>query len=384
MNRKNSQLKLIEESFERLSEELDITPSRFDIAKNRYEAIGNWLGREGSLVRNFSPNLYPQGSFALGTVIKPISDNEDYDVDLVCQVCISKADITQKQLKEMIGIEIKKYSETNSMDKKPKEGKRCWSIEYADGAQFHMDILPSIPNGKLHALNEFSESEIAITDSSQKNYSVLSFDWPQSNPRGYTEWFKGRMAQQFQQKLAMFAESRGIEIDEVPEHRIKTPLQRAIQLLKRHRDILFAGKDSKPRSIIISTLAAHAYSGEDNIVEALNNIVAKMENYFEIRNGQRILKNPVNESEVFTDRWSESDENDFFNWLHKAKEEFLDKMEFSESADLEVAMERNFGEKLAHKVMGKKENEKDNIIVRQSPPPTTKIDSQVRPWRKGN
>lgn len=383
MNRKNSQLELLEESFERLSEELDITPSRFDTAKNRYEAIGNWLGREGSLVRNFSPNLYPQGSFALGTVIKPISDNEDYDVDLVCQVCISKTDITQKQLKEMIGIEINKYSETNNMDKKPKEGKRCWSIEYADGAQFHMDILPSIPNGKPDALSEFSESEIAITDSSQKNYSVLSLDWPRSNPRGYTEWFKGRMAQQFQQKLAMFAESRGIEIDEVPEHRIKTPLQRAIQLLKRHRDILFAGKDSKPRSIIISTLAAYAYSGEDNIVEALNNIVAKMENYFEVRNGHRILKNPVNENEVFTDRWSESDENDFFNWLYKAKEEFLGKMEFSESADLEVAMERNFGEKLAHKVMGKKENERNNIIVRQSPP-TTKIDSQVRPWRKGN
>lgn len=39
----------------------------------------------------------------------------------------------------------------------------------------------------------------------------------------------------------------------------KTPLQRAVQILKRHRDIMFAGDEDKPVSIIITTLAAKAY-----------------------------------------------------------------------------------------------------------------------------
>ena len=28
--------------------------------------------------------------------------------------------------------------------KEPEEGRRCWTQDYADGAQFHMDTLPAL------------------------------------------------------------------------------------------------------------------------------------------------------------------------------------------------------------------------------------------------
>ena len=34
---------------------------------------------------DYKITIYAQGSFALGTVIKPITDTEDYDLDLVCE-----------------------------------------------------------------------------------------------------------------------------------------------------------------------------------------------------------------------------------------------------------------------------------------------------------
>lgn len=42
-------------------------------------------------------------------------------------------------------------------------------------------------------------------------------------------------------------------------------LQRIVQILKRHRDIMFNGDEDKPISIIITTLASRAYRGETNL-----------------------------------------------------------------------------------------------------------------------
>jgi hypothetical protein len=64
----------------------------------------------------------------------------------------------------------------------------------------------------------------------------------------------------------VLAEALKANIEDVPEWRVKTPLQRAVQLLKRHRDVYFAGDyENRPISIIITTLAAHAYKNQENV-----------------------------------------------------------------------------------------------------------------------
>jgi len=241
----SSQEKRLNETLESFSSALDISETHFDNAVARYQSLGNWLGRENSTVRDLSPQVYSQGSFCLGTVIKPTSDEDDYDLDVVIEVDLSKKKITQKALKELIGQEIISYAEAHQMHNVPENKCRCWVLEYSEGANFHMDVLPSVPDGAtLRLLLEASQSQsnywgtsIAITDKSWDNYNQLSPDWPRSNPRGYALWFKERT--ELNRYLLMFAESRGISIDEVPEFRVKTPLQRAIQLMKHHRDILF-------------------------------------------------------------------------------------------------------------------------------------------------
>lgn len=385
MKKLAQQQKLVEECFTEISKELDISDTRFEEAVAKYNSLGNWLGRENSAVRELSPVIYPQGSFSLGTVIKPISDEEDYDIDLVCLVDLSSSTISQKKLKELIGLEIISYAKANNMHNGAKEGKRCWAIEYAEGAQFHMDILPSIPSNipvPVHdpvVSDSLPNTAISITDNTCSTYSMLNHHWPQSNPKKYLAWFKGCMEKQLRHKIAMFSESRGIEIDEVPEHKVKTTLQRAIQLLKRHRDIMFVGKPDKPISIIISTLAAHAYLGEDTVSAALENIVLHMEQYFVVKNGKHVLPNPVNSSEYFTDRWEPEDEKDFFRWLDEVKTAFTQTIEFSEGACLESSMSRAFGEKVAHKVMQPKNVKLLN--VKEITPPNIIIDTPARPWK---
>ena len=318
---------------EEIAKELDIPESYYELAVKRYESIGEWLEREKSKVARYSPLVYPQGSFLLGTVTKPISEKDEYDLDLVNELNLLKNSISQADLKKLVGDEIKSYASEHNMKSPVKEGRRCWTLHYADGVQFHIDILPAIPDAKL--FKEFLESKgyspsnlsdfaIAITDNTLSNYNRIDPDWPCSNPRGYAAWFRSQMEVRFNEKLKSLAESMQLRVEQVPEYKVKTPLQRAIQILKRHRDLLFVSDpDDKPISIIISTLAGHAYNNEPDILTALQNIVADMPRYIQQNDGVVWIPNPVNPLENFADKWAEHPQRaeNFYKWLSEVQKD---------------------------------------------------------------
>ncbi len=63
---------------------LELSPTQLELAEQRYMAIGSWLAEaDDPLLRKST--IYPQGSIALQTMVKPIGGNE-HDVDLVCLV----------------------------------------------------------------------------------------------------------------------------------------------------------------------------------------------------------------------------------------------------------------------------------------------------------
>jgi hypothetical protein len=114
-------------------------------------------------------------------------------------------------------------------------------------------------------------------------------------------------------------------VDDIPDYRVKTPLQRAIQLLKRHRDCMFADDgDHKPISIIITTLSAHAYNEEPTISEALQSILTGLDRYVKDRGGEAWIANPVNPAENFADKWAEEPQKskNFYRWLEQARHDF--------------------------------------------------------------
>ena len=90
-----------------IADSLDIPESKYKEAVSKYETIGNWLDAHDSKLHLYKPIIYSQGSFRLGTIVKPITDGDEYDIDLVCQLEINKDDITQAQLKEIVGARLK-------------------------------------------------------------------------------------------------------------------------------------------------------------------------------------------------------------------------------------------------------------------------------------
>lgn len=312
-----------------LVELLDIPPSYYEKAADRYRSLGKWLHREESKVADLSPDVYLQGSFRYGTVIRPLLAMEEYDLDLVCQILLAKSAVTQKQVKHLIGDEIKAYAEAHSFKEPAEEKPRCWRLNYADDVSFHMDILPCIPEDasliwQLIALGvpqDLAASAVAITDKRHSNYEVIHQDWPSSNPRGFAGWFEGKLRPYARQRILNLVENRAYaSIDKVPPYQWKTSLQRCIQILKRHRDVMFQDTPEwKPISMIITTLATHSYEGEADLYEALTNIVAGMPSY--VRSTQPRIPNPLNPKEDFADRWAKDTryEDNFWAWHRQVK-----------------------------------------------------------------
>jgi len=302
------------------AEDLDIPESKYLEAKKRYEAVGDWLGKEGAVLSRYFPEIYPQGSFCLGTVVKPIN-RDVYDIDLVCFLSeLRKEDTTQAGLKQMVGDRLKE----NDTYKKllDKEGRRCWTLEYAN--EFHMDILPSIADDELRARDVLHKDAILITD--KKKIENGDTNWSKSNPKGYATWFFNKQKNIFQTFKKELAESVKANIEDVPDYKVRTPLQRAIQILKRHRDIFFLNNnvENKPISIIITTLSANLYSGQDNIFNTIYDILSNLNEEMLIREEQYYIPNPTNLEENFADKWNENPElsKAFFNWINNAKSVF--------------------------------------------------------------
>lgn len=349
-----------ERLLERVAEKLDISDTHHEAAERSYQSVGRWLSRPESAVARFSPSIYSQGSFRLGTVTRPPTEDDCFDLDLVCELDCSKETTTQKQLKDALGKELALYAKQHSMQE-IEPGQYCWTLHYADSAQFLMDVLPAIPDAahqrmilEAQSLNaQWVDTAIGLTYTRHPRYAVICRDWPTSNPKGYAEWFRSRMQQAFLARRRAMALAEGqTDIERIPEYRVKTPLQSAIQILKRHRDGVFADRpDVKPASIIVTTLAAHAYNQESTLVGAISSILARMDQFIEDRNGQPWISNPSDPRENFADRWIKepSLKEAFHEWIDAARADFRAVVLLSSDEEIKERLAQSLGRALLEK-----------------------------------
>ncbi len=389
---------------EEIAAAIEIPDSAYETAEARYEDLGRWFGRPESLCSAFQPHISAQGSFRLGTVNRPLNGEEAYDFDLVCNLehGIYKDKVTQERLKELVGLDIESYRMARRIEEEKKEKHRCWRLEYADEMRFHMDILPCIPEGqdrrvllresmvRVGTPEELAKGvanlSVAITDDRHPHYRIVSGAWPMSNPIGFARWFESCMKRATMLLEKRLLEARVARIDDLPAFRWKTPLQRAVQLLKRHRDILFVGNcELKPVSNILTTLAGLAYRGESGLAETLTRCLDEMEHLVNATAPR--VPNPVNPAEDFADKWDtpvgrgKRLEENFWHWLAQAKADFksirtsTDTDFIAEQALKKLGARIDSGELLRKVGFG-------TPLVRQTPRVQRIRETPARPWRR--
>jgi hypothetical protein len=337
-----------------LADALDVPDGKYAEAESRYKAVCEWLGADGSDLADYHPDMYPQGSFALGTAIRPLGEDH-YDVDAVCLLKETTANITQRELKRKVGDRLKAHDTYKRMLKPPEGGRRCWTVEYADASRFHLDILPAIPDPAWQFVGvgvpaDWAKHAIQITDQTTWDRTPT---WPRSNPRGYAEWFKSRMRVRLEEGRRAVAMAKAASVADIPDYEVRTPLQRLVQILKRHRDIRYAGNEHRPISIIITTLAAHAYRNEGDLSDAIAAAIPQMRTLVERRNGVYWVLNPVNPAENFADKWAAEPEKAsvFFEWLDAVERDHQALITATTDRAREQRLAEAFGERDATEAM---------------------------------
>lgn len=304
----------INEMYEEIADELNISDAVFDSANRSYKALGEYLDNN---LEGYKVVIFPQGSTNLGTLIKPVDKSDDYDLDAVCKVYHDFD--SPEDLKNLIG-DVLKNSDRYSKLLVKEEGKRCWTLKYSDDANFHMDILPSMPN------SEENNNSIIITHKEDGKYTFMV-----SNPEDYAAWFD--KLQEKERRILFEREKREFSatVEDLRKYKIRTTLQKTIQILKRHRDIKYRNasqeeKDNKPISIIITTLVGYLYTGDETILDLICKFVNDFHEYVEIdENGKYIIRNPINEEENFADKWAiyPQRKEAFYSWVEDLKKDLI-------------------------------------------------------------
>ena len=336
---------------DKLCQQVEITDTQFQTAKTRYEAVGAWLS--GSSSQHLDQvQIYPQGSIALGTAIKPLEANE-FDVDLVCHLPSMRHTSSAHAVKHLVGARLKEHATYKGM---LEEKQRCWRINYAN--EFHLDITPSILNPRCQQDGEL------VPDKTMA-------EWKPTNPKGYINRFEQYAAirPRFVLLERIFAKATYDSVEPLPEPSMTKPfLKRIVQLLKRHRDQHFVGSsraELAPISVIITTLAGWAYakcSTQQTYADEFDFITAvirEMPEFIEVemRAGKPfyMVKNETTAGENFADKWNHDQKRAeaFYAW-------HADVLNSVQSL-LQIEGVDQFAESLSQKFGGKKDVVRDTF-----------------------
>ena len=350
--------KLRETDILKLIEGLDITPTMYKNATEKYKAVGTYLQEHG-----LACDIFPQGSFSLGTVVRPYRESieMDYDLDFICCLDEDKTTTSAKYVKNVIKEKLRE-SEIYKSKLQSQEWNKCWTLQYAEinGVGFNMDVVPAVVESdeviqQLKTNNLCSEAAalaVAITDKRREKYY-----WMTSNPRAYKQWFE-KINKPFMdynrevRKRSLLEKSRTVynSIEEIPEGLERSSLQRVIQIMKYHRDVYFCRirkEKSKPTSAIITTICTEIAENMDptmTVFELLQAIASDFEiysknqtlteeqfanhyfqkNIIQKRNNKWYIMNPVNPLDNLADSWNEDFQRVklFFQWVKAMKKDF--------------------------------------------------------------
>lgn len=280
-----------------IGETLQLTAKQYENAVTKYKAVGTWLGQDGSPIASLDPIIYPQGSMALQTTVRPF-DGTEYDLDLVLQA--RRPVDNPMWLYEQTMLRLLAHGE---YEKKVEPLNRCIRLNYAN--EFHLDIMPA----RFDLLR--GGTCIEVPDKKLKH-------WKPCNPEGFRRWFEQQCA--YGMIVTKFAQAP------VPPNTPgygKPVLKRATQLTKRRRDIAFAGRpDEAPRSIVLTTLFGHAYRGETSVAEALISILGTIElDIARAWPNRIVVANPTNPSERFCEKFTTSSYNAFVQFIRETHAE---------------------------------------------------------------
>ena len=314
-----------------ICDKLQLTPTLYNLATERYETIIKVL-RKDSVFKDVELNVYPHGSFILKTTVKPLT-GEEFDLDFVAELPID-SDMTPKELYNHI-IRILRNDTDHKDQIEPKT--RCVRVNYAN--DFHMDIMP----GKLI---DISTNEIIVPDRDLKSW------YHHSNPKGFADWFEMQARTRILNEMVELRHAQ-FGVENISDQEVTAqlePLRRAVQLVKRYRNIYCARTKKEPvRSIVICALMGEITSFNGDTAQIISSFCTYVNGLIEKYKEKPFdVKNPVVD-EILTEKWHEgTNYQEFVDMMKSLTVDITALQRCSNNSEVNSLTKKMFGEKVTN------------------------------------
>ena len=241
-----------------LRDEVDLNKSRLDRLET---AVG---GVNGYLKDNLTgyQTMERQGSYALGTLIKPVDDNDEYDADI--QIVMNPN--PKWKPKDYVLAIYRTLGNNQTYADKRRLKTRCVTVDYA--GDFHLDVVPRVTIRGKHYVCNRHDNKFEETDGN-----------------GYREWFN--------------------EKDRIAGGNLRKVV-RLLKYLRDHKNSFTA------KSILLTTLACYMISEADKgtaavstVADTLETALSRMNNYLQQHPNMPKIRNPVLATEDFNRHWDQ-------------------------------------------------------------------------------
>ena len=252
-----------------LADHVNVNDSRMERLRKSVRAVDNYLKDNLTGYQN----MEPQGSFALGTITKPVKENGEFDADI--QIVMNPN--ASLEPKDYISAIYDALKENGNYSGKLQRKTRCVTIDYA--GDFHLDVVPRVTIRGQHYVCNRIENKFEPTDGN-----------------GYRDWFN--------------------EKSRITDGNLKRAV-RQLKYLRDHKGNFTA------KSILLTTLAGNAIEswdkGTENVrtdADTLCTILTRMDEYLQRNPLMPEIRNPVLPTETFNRHWDQTKYANFRARIH--------------------------------------------------------------------
>lgn len=306
--------------FKDIVQSLDLTATQLKKIEEAYRGVGTYLANSDNPLLK-GAEIYPQGSIRLRTAVKPLKSDE-FDIDLILYLPNANG-----ASKDQIMNAVREHLMDNATYKPMlSELPRGFRINYA--REYHLDITP----GKDYLEFIRPGQPLWVPDKREQ--------FKETNSKGLANWFDANSSVTpiFLKNNQFFDAKANRSLEDIPDQNDKSLLSILVQILKRHRDE-WANRDGntlgeyKPISVLITTLATHAYEyvisrkqNYDNEYDVLLDVIENMPQFIENSNGNYYVRNPSMREENYAEKWNRTKDsegamlqNAFGEWHYNVK-----------------------------------------------------------------
>ena len=277
-------------------------------AVDRYEAVSTWIERDGSRLRDRVELFYAQGSMAIGATVAARATDDEFDIDVVAQLCLPQPMRPEAPL-DLLWEAIRGERGSRYYDMAERKT-RCVTVNYKDG--MHLDVTPALriggtPERESWIFHDRPEDPI------EPSTRLVA------NPYGFAQWFNGVtppdtdfarfLMERTSRYYTLLKAQRAADAEPVPPR--EPPLRRSdvvvLQLLKRWRNLRYSRRAGRrPPSILLAKLVGDGVGAGLRLAEGLRHHARNLRDQFRACHDRGLLlhsSNPVCERDVLTDRW---------------------------------------------------------------------------------